>query len=96
MTVVSLPGLGPVGSLAGSPAVSAVVDALERALAEARAGNIRAVGLALVKTNGDISTEFASSDGNSHFLTAAIAYLHQRHINLKLGMSESVESREPA
>lgn len=88
--VVSMPGCGPLTPRDGMPPVANVVEMLEKALQEARSGDIRAAGLALVRTNGVTATAYAydHNEATSHFLVAATAYLHHRYISEKMESSE--------
>jgi hypothetical protein len=91
MTVVSLPGMGPLVSSEGLPPVQCIIDAIEELLQEAREGRIRAIGFAIVRCNGVTGTRYEADPDEciAHQLTAATAYLHGRYVAHKLGISEN-------
>lgn len=93
MTVVSLPGHGPLATPSGFEPVPSIIEALERALEQARRGEIRGIGLAIVRCNAVTGTAYAADpdEAVSHYLTAATAYLHQRYVLHKLDTSEPAE-----
>ena len=90
MAVIALPGNGPLATPEGSPPVPDVIETLERILAEAREGRVRAIGLAIVRCNAETATCFACDpdEAVSHYMTAATAYLHTRYVAHKLNLGD--------
>lgn len=82
-TVVALPGKGPINPTAGLGPVDGLVKALEGYLEQAKRGEIRAMGFAIVKDNGECGTAWEQhpDEGISHQLMAAMTYLQNRYAN---------------
>lgn len=90
-TVVSLTG-APVEAHDGNVVSAEVVEKLEELLADAKRGDIRAIGVAIVRPGYNTSTMYAVDPAEpcSHELMAAISYLQHRYA------AHKVESAEPA
>ncbi len=88
--ILAMPGCGPLEPTAALGPVDGVVEKLEELLAEAKRGEVRAIGFAVVRTGNVAGTGFAidPDEGASHILTAATAYLHARYVAHKLAQSE--------
>ncbi len=88
--VVSMPGCGPLKPTASLGPVPNVVEKLEGLLAEAKHGEVRAIGFAIVRTGNEVGTSFAidPDEAVSHLLVAATAYLHAYYVAHKMTQSE--------
>lgn len=87
--VVSLAGK-PVEATNGNVVVAEVVERLEELLAQARAGEVRAFGIAIVRPDHHTSTMFAIGPAEmvSHQLMAAVTYLQHRYAAHRVGSAE--------
>lgn len=73
--VTGFPGVKLVDAPIAEQPVAEIVTFIEELLAAAKRGQIRAIGVAYVKT-GDVTADgFASGNGTSHSLFAAVADL---------------------
>jgi hypothetical protein len=60
--------------------VADIVEKLERLLAQAKRGDIRALGIVAVRAGCTVSTQFSlGPDANNHELMAGITYLQHRY-----------------
>lgn len=80
--IVMMPGKGPTEPPAEIGPVKEVVDLLCDLLIEAQKGNIRAIGCAIVKEKGHISTAYAygENEGTCNQMAAAISFLQHRFL----------------
>lgn len=69
-------------------AVPEVIEVLEDALAEARAGRVTAVALAIVRPEGGTCDQWGMQSGRVHELMASITYLQHRYTADVLSESE--------
>ena len=56
-----------------------LIDTLERLLAEAKSGDLRALAIATVREGNITGTGWDGSDGTRHPLSSAIMMLHSRY-----------------
>ena len=61
-----------------------VIDILEDALAEARRGEIKGIGLFIVQANDGVTTDYASGCADRHLMVTGASYLHHRVITRAL------------
>jgi hypothetical protein len=80
MTVVLLPGKGPIEPAAEIGPAAEVVELLERLLGEAKEGKIRAIATGIVREKGVVANAYAygKDEGTCNHMVAAIAYLQWR------------------
>ena len=71
------------GHVPGQPC-EAIVETLERMLAEAKRGDITAIAYATVRGNGVIGTGWDGEDGARYPVASAVMMLHHRYAEAML------------
>lgn len=91
--VVSLSG-APVDARSGNVVVPEIVEKLSELLEQAKLGDIRAIGVAIVRPGYTTSTMYSAgpADPCSHELMAAITYLQHRYAGHKVDTAEAADA----
>lgn len=97
MSIVSFPGVALSTPADDCVPNQKIIDLLEKTLAAARAGQVVAIGICTVRSNGKTRDVYELDGPWGHHLVAATAYLHQGVVAASVDAGETIEEiNDPA